>query len=190
MHRPYRVNRVGLTLFGLVLLAASGYCLARHYGALGTAKQGQPVLPLEVRSFVADHPNIWWAAAALSALVALLALAWLRAQLHLARPANDNLDRVEPHGTTRVHGSAPADALATDIHNLPGVSSAAARIWGDPAQPRVHLQLQLHDDAPLEALRSSIETEHLDKLRQALQVDHLDANIDLRLAAASGRTVK
>ena len=188
--RPYRLNRIVLVLFGLVLMAAGGYGLARSYGALGSSKQHEPILIPQVRTFIADHHDwFWWAAGALSVLIALLALAWLRAQLHFPRPANDNLDRAEPDGLTRIHGSAPADALAADINTLPGVAATAARIWGDPTKPHVHLQLQLHDDAALEDLRSRIETNHLDRLRQALQVEHLETTIDLRLAQPLGRTI-
>jgi hypothetical protein len=191
MPRPYRLNRFVLIVIGLIVMAAGGYGLGRRYGAFGSSKQHQHILFPQVRTFIADHHDwIWWAAGAVSVLIALLALCWLRAQLHFPRPANDNLERAEPDGVTRVSGSAPADALAADVNTLPGVAGTAARIWGDPTKPQVFLQIQLHDDAALGDLRSRIENQHLDRLRQALQVEHLEATIDLRLAQPQGRITR
>jgi hypothetical protein len=190
VRRPDRLNRVCLILLGLLLAAAGGYGLARSYGAFGIRQQHDPVLVPGVGTFVADHRNwFWWAAASVSVLVALAALAWLRAQLHFPRPANEDLTRTDPDGTAVLHGAAAADALAADVDSLPGVASAAARIWGDPTKPAVYLRVQINDDAPIDTLRTRIETESLDRLRKALQVDALDALVDLRLAEPRGRTV-
>jgi hypothetical protein len=184
-------NRLGLGLLGLVLLAGGGYGLAQHYGAFGAAQQHDSILLPDVRKFVADNRDwFWWAAGIAAVLVALLALAWLRSQLRLPLPANNHLDRLDVDGRTRLDGGAAADALAADVQAFPGVSSVAARVWGDPTRPDVYLRVQLHDDAAVDSLRSDIETTGLDRLRQALQVEHLDATVDLRLASPQGRIVQ
>jgi hypothetical protein len=191
MHQNRGHNRLGLGLVGVVLLAAGAYGLAQHYGAFDVTQQHDSILLPDVRNFVSDNRDwFWWAAGGVAVAVALLALLWLRSQLRMPLPANSHLDRLEVDGRTRLSGGAAADALAADVDALPGVSSAAARIWGDPTKPDVYLRVQLHDDAEVDSLRSDIETTRLARLRQALQVEHLDATVDLRLASPQGRTVE
>ena len=109
--RPYRLNRFVLVLLGLVLMAAgalrTGQALRRlrQYAQRNSSPSAAQLHSRPPRLDLV-------AAGAVSVLIALLALGWLRAQLHLPRPANDNLDHAEPDGLTRIHGSAPADALA------------------------------------------------------------------------------
>jgi hypothetical protein len=191
MHQTRGDNRLSLGIVALVLLGGGGYGLARHYGKFGTARVHDPVLLPDIRNFVADnHDWLWWAAGAASVIVALLALGWLRDQLRLPLPANDHLDRQEVDGRTRLDGGAAADALAADVDSLPGVASAAARVWGDPTRPDVYLRVHIHDDVAVDVLRSDIETARLDRLRQALQVEHVDASVDLRLDGPQGRLVE
>jgi len=190
-YKPRGHNRVGLGLVGLVLLAGGAYGLAQHYKAFGATQQLDPILLPDVRKFVADNRDwFWWAAGGVAVLVAILALIWLRAQLRRPLPGNGNRDRVGDDGRTRLHGRAAAHALAADVDAMPGVSSVAARIWGDPTRPDVYLRVGLHDDAAVDSLRSDIETAGLDRLRQALEVEHLSAILDLRLASPQGRTLK
>jgi hypothetical protein len=191
MHRSRGQNRLGLGIVGLVLLAAGGYGLGRHYGKFGTGAQNEPILLPDIRNFVADNRDwFWWAAGAASVVVALLAFGWLRGQLRLPLPANDHLDRQEVDGRTRLDGAAAADALAAEVDALAGVASADARVWGDPTRPDVYLRVHIHDDVAIDALRSDIETARLDRLRHALQVEHLEASVDLRLDGPQGRVVQ
>jgi hypothetical protein len=191
MQRTRGHNRLGLGIVGLILLGGGGYGLARHYGKFGTGPEHDPILLPDIRSFVADNRQwFWWAAGAASAVVALLALGWLRSQLRLPLPANNHLDRQEVDGRTRLDGAAAADALAADVDGLPGVASADARVWGDPTRPDVYLRVHIHDDVAVDALRSEIETARLERLRYALQVAHIDASVDLRLDGPQGRVVQ
>ena len=188
-HRGH--NRIGLGLVGLVLLAGGAYGLAQHYHVFGTTQQHDPILLPQVRKFVADNRDwFWWAAGIAAVVVALLALLWLRSQLRRPLPANSHLDRLELDGRTRLSGAAAADALAADVEGFSGVTSVAARVWGDSTRPDVYLRVQFHDDAAFDSLRSDIETTGLGRLRQALQVEHLDATVDFRLASPQGRTVQ
>ncbi|HSS09895.1 MAG TPA: hypothetical protein VLL25_08430, partial [Acidimicrobiales bacterium] len=76
MPRPDRLNRLGLLLLGLLLVAAGGYGLARSYGALGHGRQHDPVLIAGLRSFIAENRGwFWWGAGATCVLITLIGLA-------------------------------------------------------------------------------------------------------------------
>jgi hypothetical protein len=190
MRRPDRLDRLVLTVLGLLLAAAGGYGLARSHGALGSHQEHDPVLIPGLRSFVADHHDwFWWGAGAACLVLALISLAWLRAQLRFSRPGNDGLTRVDDHGAIRLRGGAAADALAAEVEQLPGVAAAAARIWGEADRPEIYLRVQLHDDAPVDQVRARVEHESMGRLRRALQVEAVVAQLDLRVAPPAGRSV-
>jgi hypothetical protein len=190
MRRPDRLNRLCLGLLGLLLAAAGGYGLGRSSGAFGTSRRQDPVLLPGVRDYVADHHDLFWLATATGCVVlALVALVWLRAQLRFPRPSNDDLTRTDQDGSATLQGGPAADAFAADVDCLPGVASAAARIWGDPHKPAVYLRVEIHDDAQVDALRTQIETESLDRLRHALQANTLQTDLDLRLVEPHRRAL-
>ena len=64
------INRVVLTVLGLLLLAAGGLGLALSVGAFGAWRATYPVLPREVSTFPDGRPWFWWAAGAVLFLVA------------------------------------------------------------------------------------------------------------------------
>ncbi|MGH3478834.1 MAG: hypothetical protein ACRDQD_18600, partial [Nocardioidaceae bacterium] len=55
------INRVVLTVLGLLLLTAGGLGLAVSVGALGESRADNSVLPQEVSTFPDGHPWFWWA---------------------------------------------------------------------------------------------------------------------------------
>lgn len=190
MRRPDRLNRLWLTILGLLVLAAGVYGFLRSYGAFGRRRRTGPILDPQLQRFVADHRSwFWWAAAGVCVLIALLALLWLRAQFRTPRPGNQTLMRGDERGAVRVNGGAAADALAADVSTYLGVEGAQARISGDPLAPTVYLRVNMADTGDPASLRRRIESEGLDRLRRALQVNTLDAHLDLRVKDPAGRTV-
>ena len=77
-----RLNRVLLTIVGLLLVAAGIYTLLRSWGALGDAAAAEPLFTANARDWVQRNEEWFWPVmAGVSTLVALLALRWLLAQL-------------------------------------------------------------------------------------------------------------
>ena len=186
-----RVNRIGLSLLGLILVGAGSYGLARSWGAFGDGSASDPLLLDSWRGFVVRQESWFWpAAVAVSLLVGLLGLRWLRGQLAAATPDAIDLTHREDGGTTTVRPAGAAQALAGDVEGYRGVNRASARLAGDPAAPDVDLRVEIADDCNLPALRSRIDDEALARFRQALELDTLDVNVEFRLAAPAGRRVR
>ncbi|MFL6182024.1 MAG: alkaline shock response membrane anchor protein AmaP, partial [Actinomycetes bacterium] len=79
------INRVALTVLGLLLVAAGGLGLAVGVDALGGWQATDPVLRQEVSTFPDEHRWFWWVVSGALLLIAVLALLWLLAQLKTDR---------------------------------------------------------------------------------------------------------
>ena len=74
-----RTNRVALTLFGLLVLAAGGAGMAASTGVFGTALSHRTLLANQAGTYIGQHAWIWYAVAAACLLLALACLRWLLA---------------------------------------------------------------------------------------------------------------
>lgn len=187
---PDRLNAAVLTVLALVLLGAGAYGLARGYGALGDDQAADPVLTEDVRDFVADNSDWFWPlAAALALLVAWLGLRWLLAQLGTNAVGHLPV-RADGPGHTELLGSGATAALARDIEDYPGVRRASARLVGDHPVPEVSVNVDVHDDADIAAVRRQIEEHALVRFRSALELTTLRSQVHIRLAERAGRSVR
>lgn len=187
---PDRLNTAVLTLLALLLLGVGGYGLARGYGAFGDAQAGEPLLGDDVREFVSDNGSWFWPVAAVAAVVvAWLGLRWLLAQI--AAPSGSRLlVQADGPGHTELVSSGATAALANDIEGYTGVRSARARIVDDHPSPELDINVEVHDDADVPALRRRIEEHALARFRSALELEELRSHVHLRLADRAGRTVR
>lgn len=185
---PDRVNRVGLSLFGLLLAGAAVYGLARGWGAFGASAASDPLLLDSWREFTIRNERWFWPAAAVASLVVgLLGLRWLRAQLAAATAEPIDLTHRGDAGTTTVHPAGAARALAEDVETHRNVNRATARLVGTPEAPEVDLRVDVTADCDLPALRTWIDEEALVRFERALEFTELDANVEFRLTAPVGR---
>jgi len=188
---PDRLNSAGLTLIGLLLLAAGAYGLARGYGALGDRRASDPVLGDSVRDFVSSNDDWFWpAAAALSLVVAYLGFRWLLAQVHTPHPSRLRVTSDPDLGTTDLSAPGAAAALAADVEEYPGVQSARARLLSEGPSPEVDLTVELADDADMADVRRRIDEHALPRFAGALEVATLRPRVHLRLAQPAGRTIR
>jgi hypothetical protein len=186
-----RLNRVLLTILGVLLVAAGIYTLLRSWGALGDAAADDPLFTPAARNWVDRNQGWFWPVmAGLSTLIALLAVRWLIAQLRTDRPGSSDLAWSTPSGRTRIQAGAIADAVSDDIESDPGVERAVVRMVGDEEHPELHLYLDARDDASLAELRDHLETGAIPRLRSALELDDVAAHARFRLVAPSGRVIQ
>jgi len=188
---PDRLNRAVLILLAVAAIAVGVWGVGRAAGWFDDRHPDQPLLLPSVADYVARNSHWFWpVAAAASAVVCLLALAWLRAQLRLPRPANTDLVIPVTDGQIRVQGDALADALRDDVtSSIDSVERASARVTGDSSELDIDLRVEVEEDADLNDVRGRIESEVLARFSRAACVTQVTTYLDLRLQP-SGRHVK
>jgi hypothetical protein len=184
-----RVSRAGLILTGLILLAGGGAALARSLGAF-PAVLGRANVPLlshaQVR-YPTEHAWVWPVTAAAAAVIALIALWWLAAQMRTNTVRRLTLEPDRTHGVTILPADAAVGAITDELESYPGIQRASAALQGAPAAPRLQLSVTAEDHADLAVLRTRIETEALAHLRAALELDTIPTVLRIRFSPAQHR---
>lgn len=188
MNRPIdRVNRVLLVLLGLVLLAAGAGAVAAALGAFGETVVDRAVLDRDTNDYLRQNSWIWWAAAGVCLLIAILALRWLFAELTTSRTGRVVLQRGRPEGDTVVRSAAVSAAMEDDVESFHGVRHARLQFHGDQTAPTARLVVDVADRANLAELRERIEHEAVPSLRRSLDVPALPVHVRLRFSGRGKR---
>ena len=186
-----RVNRTVVTIIGALLLAVGAYGLLRGAGAFGDRRAADPLRTPGIAEFMADNDRWFWAVVAgVALLVALLAAAWLRAQLtpspslgHLPVATGDG------PGRTTLDTSAVNAAVTRDVEADPDVNSARVRVVPVGDAMGLDVRAVVADHGDVHAVRRRIETVVLERARAALGRPDLTATLRLRLGDPGARTV-
>ena len=178
-----RTNRVVLTLFGLLVLAAGAAAMAASTGVFGAAFSRRTLLANRVSSYFGHHGGwLWPAIAGACLLLALACLRWMLALLASTDRAGDITIRGSTdQGTTILRPAALIDALTSEISTYHGVDTAKGRVIGDGRDPEIVLTVITGPAADLHALHHRIETEAFAHARQALGNPSLPIQLDLVL---------
>jgi hypothetical protein len=171
------LNRVVLTVIGLLLVAAGALGIATGAGAFGKAHT--PLLPGGARDFARTTGWFWWAVAGGALILALLALLWLLDQLRTDRASRLDLTTDDRDGVTMVHSGALTDAVAQETESLRGVTGASAQIR-DRHGKRLLLAVSLSDRADIGELRRTLEGNVVTHARQAIEDPALPVDIEFR----------
>ena len=177
------INRVVLTVLGLLLLAAGGLGLALSVGAFGARRPTSPVLPQEVSTFPEGRPWFWWAVAGVLLLIAVLALLWLLTQLKTDRTTRLDRTTSPRDGYTTLHASALTDAVEDEALGITGVTSASANVHEHRGH-RVSLRVELADSADIGEVRTRLENEVVAHLREGVGDPRFPVTIELRPGAS------
>jgi hypothetical protein len=186
------VNRIllglagGVLLGGSLLVLAGGLDVYRHWNL--TPPSGWPLTsPHDVVLSRADRTawtdQGWWWPTLIAglALVVLLALWWLLAQLRQRRPGRMPVGGTPPEQGVELRDQALSDALAAEAGSLPGVEQAVARMAGRPAHPEVRFRLTLTaDGAPGLVLRDLCRGP-VERARQSTGWEQLPTQARLRV---------
>ena len=185
-----RANRVIIGLTGLILLLVGVAGLLAGFGVFSSTLRHQAVLSGSVDGFTARHSWFWPALAALTAILALLALWWLIAQLRTDRLRGIDLRPSGRDGQTYMQGGAITDAIEAEAESYRGISQARARLSGTRTAPRLSLVLTLDGRVGVAEIRHRVEDQALDHTRRALGTDWLPARVELVLPRATRRDVR
>jgi hypothetical protein len=177
------LNRVVLTVLGLLLLAAGGVGLALSAGAFGASRATYPVLPQAVSTFPDTRPWFWWAVAGVLLLTSVLALRWLIAQLRTDRTTRLDRTTNAREGYTTLHASALTHAVEDEALGITGVTSATANVRERHAQ-HVFLRLGLAESADIGEVRGRLENEVVAHLREAVGAARFPVTSELRPGAS------
>jgi hypothetical protein len=164
-----RLNRILLSLLGLLLLAGGVAGILAGTGVLGADVPDRRVLSGEFVDLVRENATWLWPAAALvGVLLALLALRWLLGQLRTDRI--DELDLTDERnvGEVRLQAGALTDAVVDAVEDCPGVDSASARLIRRKRRETLLVHVRLADRADLAAARRTLAEGPLADLRSAL----------------------
>jgi hypothetical protein len=178
-----RTNRLALTIFGLVVLAAGVFALAASVGALGGTYAHGDLLANRAAHWVGAHGSwFWWAVAGACLIILLLALRWIITLLLSTDRAGDiTITRSGRQGGTTMRPAAITGAITREIDTYRGTSAAKARVLGEPGRPELAVTVTAAATADLAALRHRIETHALAHARQALGRDNLPIQLDINV---------
>jgi hypothetical protein len=179
--RPALMNRIALTVIGLLLVAIGGTALVRGlnffphvFGVPHTT-----VVDQSARAFTGRHTWFWIALAAALFALAVACVYWL---IVLARRGTARVVRLErgTRGVTTVSAHALTDAVREDLEASPHLRHCRGRLLGDPAAPRLHLTVTAEPDAEPSAAQADIH-QALHRLHQAVEPERLPVTVRLRI---------
>lgn len=186
-HRSAGGARWGLTLLGLLLLAAGVATVLLVTGVFGANRPQRPVFDPMIQEFlVANATAALVVALVLGLLLFVLGLLWAaRALRPETRP-----DLVLDGGAgteIRIDSSAAADAVADGASALPGVTRARARMVGRASAPAVRATVWIDEDvadAEVAEICRRLDAEVLSQVRDSLGLADLPVAVRLELDSA------
>lgn len=139
--RTDRVDRIILTVIGVLLLGLGVAALLHSTGALGARRRASPVISSPTAAWYSANGGWFWPTVAGVALgVLLLAVWWAAAQIRLRGSTRIELER-GPAGTVAVAGAHLADCVEQDALDLDGIERARARVSTTDHAVRVWLTI-------------------------------------------------
>jgi hypothetical protein len=144
-----------------------------------------------ISDFVARNSEWFWPLLAVAGLVlAYLGWRWLLAQFPAPQQVHSFDLASRGSGSTRIRAGGAARAWARDAGKIGAVSSSRAWFQKGRSGPHAEMRLTVLDTGDLEAVRSHVEGETLDRLRLSLDMQELQAHIIVRLRESSERFLK
>jgi hypothetical protein len=176
-----RTNRLMLTLFAVLVLAAGAGGIAASTGVFGAAFSRQTLFDNRISSYIGHHGGwLWPVVAGACLLLALACLRWILALLASTDRAGEiTIPGGRDQGTTILQPAAITDALTREIGAYHGVDTAKGRVIGDGRNPEIVLIVTPAPSADLHVLHHRIEAEALAHARQALGKPTLPIQLDL-----------
>lgn len=183
------LNRIWLTILGILVLAAGAALLLQATGSLSTLLNTAPsatsVVTGDLHAFFAPP---WVAAIMLiiGVLAGVLGLLWIIAQIPRKNTAGVyRLHDDGSQGFTLCDPSVLAAAVEKQIDTLAGVVSSAVLLRGTANAPDLTLKVTVNDRADVQGLIRHIQTSTLPELSNALEAPLQRSRLQIDI---SGRT--
>lgn len=178
------VNRVLLGLAGLVLVCVGGGVLAAATGLSVPSWwpwSGKNDVLLSEADRTRWRADGWWwpTVIAVLAVLVVLALWWLLAQLRRARLSEVLVDSGDGEGAL-LRGRALEGALAAEAGGLDGVARAQVVLTGKRSTPRARIRLLMEPHAAPDEALGRLSDEALAHARDSAGLDRLPAEVRLR----------
>jgi hypothetical protein len=176
-----RINRVMLTLFGLIVFLAGAAAMAASTGVFGSAYSRQTLLANRVSGYFSHHGGWLWPVIAVGCvLIGLACLRWLLTLLVSTDRSGDIIigDSTD-EGTTILRPAALVDALTSEVSAYHGVDTAKGRVIGEGRDPELVLTVITAPGVDLPALHHRIETEAFAHARRAAGHAVMPIHLDL-----------
>ncbi|MGI3779875.1 MAG: hypothetical protein ACRYG2_03780 [Janthinobacterium lividum] len=192
-----RLNRTWLTILGVLLLlvGAAGLLLSIGQAASLTRQTGLGWTPPPpdrqvVGSATSGAFGLTWVVlvtVAVAVVIALLALAWLIAQIPRANAAKPfRLHDDARTGLTRVESDVLTDAVEAQVKSLPGVNGASAVLRGTAERPDLTLRVTADDRTDVSALLGRLHDQVAADLGDAL--DTRLGRLGVQVEVAAGKS--
>jgi uncharacterized membrane protein len=189
-----RTNRFMLSLIGLIALLLGVGGLLAAGGVFGHHFQHSQLVANRLSRYVGNHGVwLWPAIAAVTLVLVLLALVWmLRLLFSTDRASGVNIATAgkpkqdgQTAGRTTMAATAMSQAVASEIETYHGVSSAKARILGDPQDPTLAIEVTASRQSELRQLIERIEAGAITHARSALERSDLPVRLDIAVTDKS-----
>ena len=200
-----RANRMVLTFIAVVaVLLGTGGLLAAG-GVFGQTFAHRRLFDNQFGRYFSDHGDwLWPAIGGAAFVIMLLALIWLlrllfnsdraaeivipathptrqrhRDHHHASEPDRAGQPSEYAAGRTTLSPSALTQAVAAEIETYHGVTSARARVIGDPSDPTLVVDVKANRRADVPDLVQRIEREAITHAREALEQPGLGVKLDI-----------
>lgn len=191
-----RLNRLLLTILGLLALAVGTLGLIAGFGGFGQRLAHRRLFDNTASHYIGRNGDWIWILAAIVALIILiLPLRWLYLLLFRTDRA-DSVTVASPNteqqvgGQTVLMSTALSDAVAAEINSYRGVGAARARVLSDPGDPHLVVTVAIERGADVAALRNRIDHEALAHARAALDRPELPVQLDITIAKTTASRVR
>lgn len=183
------LNRIWLTVLGILLLAAGTALLLQASGTLhpllNTAPAGASVVTVDLPAFLAPT-GVAALVLIIGVILGVLGLLWIIAQIPRKNTAGAyRLHDDGSQGFTLCDPSVLAAAVEKQINTLPGVVTAAALLRGTANAPDLTLKVTVNDRADIRDVIRGIQTSTLPELSRALEAPLQRSRLQIDV---SGRT--
>ncbi|MFI5634457.1 hypothetical protein ACIA8E_34900 [Streptomyces sp. NPDC051664] len=183
LNRPARLNRTLLAVFGVLLLAASSFAVAAHFGHL-TFLDSDATLA----ATTAEPPTWALCIVAVTAIVlGLLILRWIAAQL-TRRPKTHtwHLEQNPEQGITELAANTATAPFLREVTAYPGVHHARATLAGTRQNPTLAMVISTEQSGDLTTINHHLDAHGLPRLRQALDLGALPCTVEYRFTTHTG----
>lgn len=176
-----RTNRIALLVLAVLLIAVGADAGSASLGVFGNTTRHSTLFTNPTGKFFGSNGDWLWPAIAVAALIlALLALRWLIALLFSTDRSGDlPLPASGPAGRTTLAAGALTRAVTEEIDGYRGVSSARARLIGNPEDPELVVTVTAEQSADMAELRGHIEAGALTHVRASIGDPALPIQLNL-----------